>query len=385
MDHVRSSRKCFSTGLTGFSAAWPRPQIEASLMTCVSSLQQRLVPVRRRHQLDRLLGADAAGRALAAALVLEEAHQVERHRLHVVLVGEDDDRGRADEAAIGFERAEIERDVGHRRRQDAARGAARQIALEDDGRRPCRRRYSSISSRAVIPAGASLTPGSRTRPETEKVRRPLRPLRPWPVNQSGPFSTMSRTQKRVSTLLISVGRPNSPTCDGKGRLVARQPALALDALEHRRFLAADIGAGAAPQVDARVRRQARRLDRGDLAFEDRAALRVLVAQVDVDLGRLDHPGGDQHAFEEAVRVGFEKIAVLEGAGLALVGVDRHQPRRRLLPHQAPFAPGRKPGAAEPAQPGMLERSRSARRACARRRGRLAAGDSRRRRDRRRGR
>mgnify|MGYP003694717063 CR=1 FL=1 len=53
---------------------------------------------------------------------------------------------------------------------------------------------SSISWRAVMPAGASLTPGSRTRPDTEKVRSPLRPLRPWPVNQSGPFSTMSRTQ-----------------------------------------------------------------------------------------------------------------------------------------------------------------------------------------------
>ncbi len=112
-DHVnRSSRKCFSTCLTGFIAAWPRPQIEASLITCVSSSSKRLVPVRRGQQLDGLLGAGAARRALAAALVLEEAQQVQRHRLHVVLVGEDDHRGRADEAAVGFERAEIERDVG---------------------------------------------------------------------------------------------------------------------------------------------------------------------------------------------------------------------------------------------------------------------------------
>ena len=88
----RSSRKCFSTCLTGFIAAWPRPQIEASLITCAarrsSGSSQRGVG----HQLDRLLGADAARRALAAALVLEEAHQVERHRLHVVLVGQHDDR-----------------------------------------------------------------------------------------------------------------------------------------------------------------------------------------------------------------------------------------------------------------------------------------------------
>ena len=92
--------------------------------------QQRRVPRALRHQLDGLLGADAAGRALAAAFVLEELHQVERHRLHVVLVGQDDNRVRADEAAVFFQRAEIERQVGHRRRQDAAGGAARQIALE---------------------------------------------------------------------------------------------------------------------------------------------------------------------------------------------------------------------------------------------------------------
>src|SRR5207253_8353671 len=42
------------------------------------------------------------------------------------------------------------------------------------------------------------------------------------------------------------------------------------------------------------------------------------------------------------------------SGLALVGVDGEQPRWRLLQHQTPFASGRKPCAAEPAQPGMLE-------------------------------
>jgi hypothetical protein len=84
------------------------------------------------------------------------------------------------------------------------------------------------------------------------------------------------------------------------------------------------------------------LDRGHLPFEDHAALRVFIAQIYVDLRRLDDPGGGQHPFEKSVRVGFEKIAVLEGARLALVGVDRHQPRCGLLAHQTPLAPGRKP-------------------------------------------
>ena len=54
--------------------------------------------------------------------------------------------------------------------------------------------YSSISSRAETPAGASTTPGFFTRPDTENERKPLRSRRPCPVNHAAPFSTMSRTQ-----------------------------------------------------------------------------------------------------------------------------------------------------------------------------------------------
>ena len=58
------------------------------------------VPALGRHQLDRLRRADAARRALAARLVREEAHEVERRIARAVLVGEDDDGGGADEAAV---------------------------------------------------------------------------------------------------------------------------------------------------------------------------------------------------------------------------------------------------------------------------------------------
>src|SRR5262249_37601952 len=119
--------------------------------------------------------------------------------------------------------------------------------------------------------------------------------------------------------------------------------------------AADIGAGAATEMDARLARVARRLDFGDLAREDLAALRVLVPQIDVDVGGLDRPGTDQHAFEKAIGIGLEIMAILEGAGLALVGIDRHEARPRLVAHKAPFAPGREARAAEPAQPRIIER------------------------------
>ena len=104
-----------------------------------------------------------------------------------------------------------------------------------------------------------------------------------------------------------------------------------------------------------MRREAGFLDRGDLGFEDPPALRVFVAQIDVGFLGLDRPGGDQHPLDKAMRVGFEEIAVLEGAGLALIGIDREEARLWLLAHKAPFAPGRKPGAAEAAQPGGFER------------------------------
>src|SRR5439155_12863233 len=73
--------------------------------------EQLFVPRGALYDLDRLLAADTAGRALAAALILEEAQEVEGDRAHAVLVRKDNNGMRADEAAIGLQRAEIERDV----------------------------------------------------------------------------------------------------------------------------------------------------------------------------------------------------------------------------------------------------------------------------------
>src|SRR5829696_9000127 len=140
-----------------------------------------------------------------------------------------------------------------------------------------------------------------------------------------------------------------PDLARKGGLVPRQAALALDRLQHRGFLAADIGAGAPPEINPYVAIETSRRDFGDFAQEEVAYLRVLVAKIDVDGLRLDRPCADQHSFEEAVRIGLEVVAVLEGAGLALVGVDGHQARTGFRAHEAPLAPGREPGPAESAQ------------------------------------
>ena len=185
-----------------------------------------------------------------------------------------------------------------------------------------------------MPAGARCTPGFLTRPLTENERSPFRPWRPWPANQAGPFSRMSRTQCSVSMLCSSVGRPNRPTCatyGGRRRGSPRLPSID------------SIIADSSPQMYApaprrrwiagmRVRRI--RLQRRDLALEDRAAAVILVAQVDVDRVDADRPRRDQRAFEKAVRIALEVVAVLERARLALVDVDRQQARRRLGRHQS---------------------------------------------------
>ena len=64
--------------------------------------------------------------------------------------------------------------------------------------------------------------------------------------------------------------------------------------------------------------------------------------------------GHQHAFEHAMRVGFQEVPVLEGAGLALVGIDGHQARPGLAHDRPPLARRREAGAAAAAQAGLVD-------------------------------
>ncbi len=113
---------------------------------------------------------------------------------------------------------------------------------------------SSINSRAVTPAGASTTPGFFTRPETEKLRKPLRSRRPCAVIQSRALlDDVAHPVQRLDVLLERRAAEQADLRDVR-RAMARQAALAFDRLDHRRLFAADIGAGAAPQMQLGVRR-----------------------------------------------------------------------------------------------------------------------------------
>ena len=155
--------------------------------------------------------------------------------------------------------------------------------------------------------------------------------------------------------IVDQGRPaENAVLRNIGRAVPRQATLAFDRFDHRRFFAADIGAGAAPQMDFGVRRQLGGFERRDLGQQDLPVLGIFVAQIEIDCFRLDRPGRDQHALEHPVRFGVQIVAVLERAGLAFVGIDRHQARARFGTHESPLLPGREPGAAQAAQPGVAE-------------------------------
>src|SRR6188474_3368263 len=116
----------------------------------------------------------------------------------------------------------------------------------------------------------------------------------------------------------------------------RQPALAFDRLDHRRFLAAYIGAGAAPEIDVAGGDQPFALDERDLAPQDEMRRRIFIAQIDEGLLRLDAPGGDQQPLEKLMRPAQQIMAVLERPWLALVGIDAQIARPLGRPHELPF-------------------------------------------------
>src|SRR5690606_10632799 len=118
------------------------------------------------------------------------------------------------------------------------------------------------------------------------------------------------------------------------------------------FFTADVSTGAAAQRDFR-----HVLDRrigfqlGDLSFEHRTAAVVFVTQVDIDGFDAHCPGSHQHAFQEAVRIAFEVVTILERAGFASVAVHSHQARAPCTAHDAPLTASRGACATQATQAG----------------------------------
>jgi hypothetical protein len=158
-----------------------------------------------------------------------------------------------------------------------------------------------------------------------------------------------------------VGLAYKPFDGREGRLHARVAAIALQAGEQRRLLAALIRAGAAMDDDAQVGFRAENLRAEEALFrrfldrldQPRVAEVILAANVDEGDLRLDRKGAHDDAFDQLVRVVLHDDAVFEGARLRLVGVDdevtRHGRRQ-----EAPLHARREARAAAPADAARLD-------------------------------
>ena len=244
-----SCGKYLTTQSTGFGAAWPRPQIDASRITCESSASSGRSQRRLLDQLARLGRAEAAGRALAAAscakkrIRLRAASMARSWSDSTITAAEPmkqpcgcrvskssgtsaSDAGRmppeAPPGQVGIERVA----VGH-----AAAVFVDQLAQGDAGRREVHAGLLDAArdrERAQALAAVAAVPANQSRALLEDVAHPVQRLE-----------------------VVLQRRPaEQPDLRDVGRAQPRHAALAFDRFDHRRLFAADVGAGAAPQLDA---------------------------------------------------------------------------------------------------------------------------------------
>ena len=146
------------------------------------------------------------------------------------------------------------------------------------------------------------------------------------------------------------------------RLQAGHAAVALEALDERRLLAHDVGAGAGVQHDvgaevaaadlrAHVPRCVGLVERRGEAL---GRQRHLAAHVQEALRETQRVAGDEASLDELVRVALHQQAVLVGAGLALVAVHHQVARPDVRRAEAPLHPRREAGAAASQQAGRLD-------------------------------
>ena len=161
--------------------------------------------------------------------------------------------------------------------------------------------YSSISSRAVMPAGASLTPGlAHAAGDARRCASPVRPLRPWPVHQSAP--ALQDVAHPVERLDIVDQRRAAEQADLEriGRLVPRVARAC-----PRCFRAATI-----PRRRYRRRRRGADAGRGRRAAASRSRARGSRARRDIRrAGRCRPPSPRPHA---------RRSACLRGSGAGRV-------------------------------------------------------------------
>ncbi len=136
---------------------------------------------------------------------------------------------------------------------------------------------------------------------------------------------------------------------------ARLTPLALERIEHRRLLAADVRAGAAMDDDLDVAEHAGGAGLLDRRLEHLVLGQVFAADVDEDVPGLDRVRRDQAALDEAMGNPAHDLAVLERARLGLVRVGDDVARSAApigAGNEAQLPAHREPGAPASSQRGV---------------------------------
>src|SRR5690606_34634014 len=174
-----------------------------------------------------------------------------------------------------------------------------------------------------------------------------------------------RRNRREALRVVDRRRPAVEAVLGRERRLEARPALlALERLEERRLLAADVRARADERVEVEV--DPRPLDvlaepaglvrllQGLLEARERLG-HELAADVVVADRRADRVAGDRHALDQRVRVVAEDVPIVARARLALVGVaDEVFLPGRIRRHERELEPRREARAAAAAQPRRLD-------------------------------
>ena len=139
-----------------------------------------------------------------------------------------------------------------------------------------------------------------------------------------------------------------PLDRGERRLEPGLPPQALERLDQRRLLSADVGAGtamhddvaveaAAQDVPADVPGGSRLLHR---LLETKPLVVVLAPDIDERDVHLERIRSDQESLDELVRAFIDEVPVLETSRLGLIGVAAQVAREHVLGQEGPFHPGR---------------------------------------------
>src|SRR5260370_4759982 len=303
-----------------------------------------------------------AGNTLAAGLIAIKAAGIEGHVQHASGVIADDD-GAGTEHGAGFgEGFEIEANIDHGSGKIAGRRAGWREGFQLSAAAKAARMIEDNVAHGRAHGYFENAGAGNVAADTDKFQS----ARATGALSDEPIDAARENLRNVDEGfdVVDDGR-FLPEADlaRKGRLVARLGAMAFDGFDERAFFATDVAAGADKNFQSKIEiapedffaKKPGAITPANFFTENLFLKMVLVADIRDAALRSGDQAGDDHALDEEMRQVSHDEAVLDGAGLAFIGVaDNIFHGIRLLADEIPFHAGGKSGAAHAFQLGGFE-------------------------------